>query len=331
MNLKMNKLKTSRTHWSAGLLLACLFLGSCSVSDSPFGDPEIRLTADVDGVSGKSSTRVAYGNGGSKVPEGGLPVHFARLDASSSEGNFPTYDLTTPLAATLTTKGAIDFAVKQLYLDNGFRSRFVGWHPVGTFSAGEVSFALNGATDVMLTNERDGSLAAPFGTPESAFTFAHCLAHLQVVSYVYSDGDVAKYGKITAIRVADQPTSCTLSLPTAVPVFSKETSAFVLKNPADDTDMLPVSLTGATSEKPVSCGSLLFAPQGGRLNLVVDTENYADYPLTVALSGTAVFEAGKTYTVRLRFGGNKVIFPEVLVSPWTDNTKSPVLIDIDRI
>lgn len=294
--------------------MACALFVSCSSGETPLDDAEIRLTCAVDGLSAGASTRAAYD--GNTLPAEGLGVCFARVDGQV-DNSFPAYASTSSLAATLSANGLVSFAVKQLYLEDNIPTRFVGWHPEGVFADGAVTLGLTGTQDVMLTEEREGSLSHPFGTGDNTFTFSHCLSQLQVASYVYSDADVVKYGKIQSIRVLNQPTECKLSLPSGIS-FSGS-APLALNNSLDDAPMSEVDLTGSTAQHPALCGYLLFAPQGnGSLDLEIVTESYGTYPLTIQLPNSGRFEAGKLYTVRLRFGGDRVAFEPITIADWTD-------------
>lgn len=314
-----------REGWRVKLLLATLLLSSCSADESIPADHAIRLTCGVNGVSAFASTRSALSS--DNLPEEGLEVRFARTN-EQADGSFAPYSSVSPLPATLFRNGNVTFSEKQFYRESGALTRFVGWHPAGTFSNGAVTFPLNGTTDVMLTGEVEGSLSQPFNTTDRSFTFSHLLTQLQVVGYVMAEVDVVKYGKITSITLAGQRDACTVALPSGTAVFSETASTRTLKNPADDTDMPAVSLSGTTLAAPASCGYLLIPPGAHSLELAITTEKYGTYPLRVNLAAGKAFEAGKTYTVRLSFGGNGVA-PEVLVADWNDAGRT--IIDIERI
>jgi len=160
-----------------------------------------------------------------------LPVNFARIDQSSTDGSYSSYSDATALDATRaagSNKQQITFATLQTYLSDATynSSKFVGWYPRATLTSGAVTFTVDGSTDIMLTNEVTGSPSAKFNQEAQAFTFAHQLTQLQLKVYAESNKAVTDWGTISTIKVKNQQTACTVTLPNQV-TFSDGTESNV--------------------------------------------------------------------------------------------------------
>jgi uncharacterized protein (TIGR02145 family) len=154
-----------------------------------------------------------------------LDVNFARIDQGDN-GAYPendTYPLSpyfasTALAATRAAGSgnrSITFATPQTY--SLYNSKFVGWYPRAAMTSGAVNFTVDGSTDIMLTNEVEGSSSSTFNSGENkTFTFAHQLTQLQLKVYAESNKAVTDWGTITSIKVTNQQTQCNVILPDRV-------------------------------------------------------------------------------------------------------------------
>jgi len=74
-----------------------------------------------------------------------LPVNFARIDQSSTDGSYSLYSAATALNATRAAgsdKQQITFATLQTYLSDATynSSKFVGWYPRAAMTSGAVKF-----------------------------------------------------------------------------------------------------------------------------------------------------------------------------------------------
>jgi len=160
-----------------------------------------------------------------------LPVNFARIDQSSTDGSYSSYSASTALDATRAAgsdKQQITFATLQTYLSDATynSSKLVGWYPRAALTSGAVTFTVDGSTDIMLTNEVTGSPSAKFNQEAQAFTFAHQLTQLQLKVYAESNKAVTDWGTISTIKVKNQQTACTVTLPNQV-TFSDGTESNV--------------------------------------------------------------------------------------------------------
>jgi len=228
-----------------------------------------------------------------------LPVNFARIDQSSTDGSYSLYSAATALNATRAAgsdKQQITFATLQTYLSDATynSSKFVGWYPRAAMTSGAVTFTVDGSTDIMLTNEVTGSPSAKFNQEAQAFTFAHQLTQLQLKVYAESNKAVTDWGTISTIKVKNQQTACTVTLPNQV-TFSDGTES-------------NVPFTGVTSAAlPVSNANVVnsgyvMIPEvaaSGTLTLEIVTSNGGTK--TVTLPVTTALAKSNAYVYTLKF------------------------------
>lgn len=288
------------------LSLTVLLLAACSADNEPQSGTtaeqmEIKLTGGIQSV--ETSTRGAGVISGT-LPASTLNVNFARVDATDATPTYPAYTtLSSALAATVGTSGAITFGTTQYYLANGYNSKLVGWYPVATPALGVLTFTLDGSTDVMLTDEQTGNKAANFST----LTFAHKLTQIQIQAYAEDAAAQTLWGDITAaIQIKNQSPSCTITLPSTV-TFSG-TAGDVAMSIASAT--LPVGSSSA-----VSCGYAMIPPAAA---LQINVTTASGGTKTIDLP-TQAYAAGTAYVISLLFKSTG-ISPTVAITAWTTQT-----------
>ncbi len=232
---------------------------------------------------------------------------------------------------------AITFDPKEYYLvgrDNTKnKSRLIGWYPRATPASGVVEITVDGTTDIMVSNEVEGNKVAPCGK----VSFQHVLTQLKVNAYALDEAAKTKWGAIESIRLktADDGSkgkfynTCGITLPTAVTAGTPASATvgtgdgtatgptLAMKNIADDSDLhtaddtaagglvLPVATLGAdkniTNTNARPCGYAMFTPfdTNGQITLEIVTTNGGTQDVPV--EWTSGYEAGKAYTLTLRF------------------------------
>ncbi len=289
-----------------------------------------------------------------------LKVAFARIDQKSeTDATYPAYSTVAAALPATWTKGftaanatAISFDVPQYYLTRvtNNNTKLVGWYPhlaANTFSSGEVSIAVDGANDIMLTQELEGNkdATAAFGVTGKIFNFKHKLALLKFRVYAKDSAAVKNgYGKLKAITLKKQLATCKIVLPgdQAGQVTFDYAAApdpedmDMVKKAADSTDKaitypleLPVLTvtdngdgTSTTKKNDIECGYALIAPVGasGKVSVAIETElgGTKEVDLTLpkdASSNVLGFEAGKAYNIVLCFTTTG-IDPTATITEW---------------
>lgn len=313
----------------------CLLLLASCTQDAALQEKEaleIRLSAGIGNLEASGATRGVINEDYAKP----LDVSFARIDQLTG-GSWPAYTgIANPLAATRAAgTGAgqrdITFTEKQFYqngeADNG--TKLIGWYPGGTWKQadGTVTFDIStGTVDVMLTREVTGDKVNTFGTSDRIFTFNHLLTQVTVKAYASVDGTAAMWGNVTSVKVKDQPTTCTVTLPKQTPTAWGTTAHLLLKNPITDLDMDATSLGSSSQGSPVTFGYAMFQPTTTpSLTLEVTTEKGGTRDVTVTLPGnTGTFAAGTAYTVTLNFKSTEVV-PTASISAWQTGASIPTV------
>lgn len=308
---------------------------------------------------------------------GEVALAFARVDAtaagSGAAASYPAWSDSKCeyLNATLASNSAdatpaekdITFATKQYYLASGYYTKLVGWAPsvasdsdgktftpatgaASTFSAGTVTCPIDGATDIMLSQELEGNkVAASQFSASNPFAFNHLLTQIKVSAYAADAAGKEQWGAITAIKVKGEANKeCKIVLPgTAAdaityPLQSGTTAGdLALINKKADTDAdinLPLTLyydgeTGApASGFKQECGYAMFAPVDANpdntatVTLLVSTSGLngnaiTDWPVDITLSSAAGFKAGTAYGITLKFSAQTIGISGT-VTEWAD-------------
>lgn len=280
-----------------------------------------------------------------------LKVAFARLDQKSeTDATYPAYsDLAGVLTAdwkqgfTASAATAIAFDAPQYYLTRTVNNntKLVGWYPhlaANTFTAGVVTIAVDGANDIMLTQELTGNKEAAdnFGATGKIFNFKHQLALLKFSVYAKDDAGKTVNGKFEGLSLKGQLAACSIELPgdqTSQVTFAYASAPdpvdmTMVARKADKTDAaitLPLELnvatldadgTTVTAKNEQECGYALIAPvaDGGKVTIAVETElgGVKDYDIKLPAGG---FEAGKAYNITLCFTASG-IEPTATITEW---------------
>ncbi|MDE5579143.1 MAG: hypothetical protein K2I85_04240 [Alistipes sp.] len=329
------------------------------------GQVEIALGAEF-GVSGgitsdSGLSRAVIDKGYSKA----LYVSFARLDQNETTGTYPAYSsvdsaFLAKWAGALTDDDSqattVRFCDPKFYLSRSSNNstKFVGWYPAyptqtALGAGGSVEIPIDGATDIMLSEELAGSKAVKFGNFVSAghannriFHFGHQLTQLHFYAYAVDAYAPAVWGKIKSVKLKSQRPTCKIVLPAAVSFTGTRADLELTKKKVSDDSAINYTsglaftfdsavAVGAPNEQTlreasaVECGYSLIAPvadadSGGSLSLLIVTEKAGspaetiETPVTVTLPADG-FEAGKAYNIYLRFSA-VTIQPKATISKW---------------
>ena len=342
MSLKTIKSSALCAFLCAGLVL----VAGCSRNKKTAVEPqpapadlvEILLNGGVVASAGVADTHTASLPPSTRAvvnqEHGALQVSFARLDQQSG-GSYPAYaTLSSALSATLaantgnaSSPAVITFAAAKQYYqsratDNN--TKLVGWYPQAALAGGIVSLQIDGENDIMLTQELEGNKEASsrFGTSGKVFSFKHLLTQVKVKAYAADAAAVAAWGQIAAggILVKNQLLTCVITLPANV-AFSGTAADLALpaKKASDDSAVsfpltLPVGSTAA-----VDCGYAMIKPvaAGDSFKLKIVTQTGGTYDDVAVVLPSGGFEAGKAYTVLLKFTATE-IQPTATISAWED-------------
>lgn len=314
---------------AACLLAACTSNDELQTSEQP---EAIDATATLADATDMPVSRTVV-NG---LPASGtLAVAFARLDEEGAD-TYPTAGYTGVTAAspaTIDNAGKVTFTPALYYLTNKDidETKLVGWYPAGTYNAGTVTFSIDGSMDVLLSNEKAGSLTSKFGT--SDFTFDHQLSQIVVKAYAadaVSAGADGKWGKIKMIYVLNQPNECKITLPgtaTGSVTTTGSSMDYIMRAIGADVDMREVTLQQkASAADAVECGYSIIAPTtSNTFNLKVHTSTGIEQTIPVTLKQESDrFLKGKKYTVVLKFSVAGIEPAGTAITPWsTDGVVNP--------
>lgn len=289
-----------------------------------------------------------------KGAAGPLFVSFARIDQDETTGNYPADYSAVDSAFLASWQGAlvsadqdatvVKFCDPKFYLSRASNNstKLVGWYPAyaaqtALGAGGVVEIAVDGSSDIMLTEELEGNKTLRFGTfkgdgdPDNKiFHFNHKLTQLRFYAYGVDAAAPGVWGKIKSIKLKDQLPTCEITLPATVGFTGTAADLALVKKKASDdtaisygTDGLAFAFdssaaTQADHEKSaVECGYALTAPVavGGSLTLIVETEKGGvrdNIAVTLPADG---FKAGFAYNIYLRFSAI-TIEPKATISQW---------------
>lgn len=250
-----------------------------------------------------------------------LLLNFARINQDASTGEYPAYGSTALKASRAAGTGSTDITFdadnSQFYTPAGTNSssKLVGWYPRASVTSGVVSFTIDGSTDVMLSNEVEGSVASQFNTDAKKFTFEHRLAQLQFKVYAVDAAAKAGWGDITSIKLKNQYTECSVTLPGTV--------SFPTTGTASDLNVsgatLPVTL-GVTVANATGAGYFMIAPVAatGSVTLEIVTSAGGTKTITIPIPADG-FLAGNAYVITLSFS-NQGVTGSAGIGTWISNT-----------
>lgn len=360
-------------HIAAGLNAAALalFMTGCQnleVVNDPTGegvaDPlEMRLeTGFTTGNGTKAVTRAGEGMINGSTLAKTLDIALARVNETAS--GYGAQWGTAQLDATINTDKTVAFDKKQYYSPAGLKTKLIGWYPAtgATYNNADggsatVSWtAIDGKTDLLVSDLREGSKANPFTKEKSnVLTFDHLLTQIQIKAYALSQEEADIWGEVDYITITDKKETCKITLPATsgsssgdkcVPSFTKDGDGvleLVKEDPADNASLsdmtVGVSVAGDGSDKATVAklwGYAMFSPvdAGGSLTLTIHFKagGTKDVVIQGASTGNPLYtnglRAGYSHLIYLKFGLSEEdeIVPEVKITNWQtgDEIEIPV-------
>ena len=308
-------------------IFVCLSgLTACSDSD-PTPQPILAKEVTLEGTIGASTTRGVIGSGYAKD----LTVRFARQDETAvSTGTYGTWGVHEAVREGGSGNRPIVFNESQPYPADGRRIRLHGYYPAkgepaADAGAGQVTFRLDGTTDIMAT----GILTANGFQPIKTCTFRHLLTQIRLVYYSDRPGE---WGVIKGIEAVDVHTRQELDLSVETPRLADRSVAEDIKNlPVQDIADLPIPEVAADGLSPEAQGYLLLpaSPVDGTadhpLHLRITTTKDGNGNPEETLSDAFIrieggFQTGKSHIVSLFFtGAANIQTSHVSVEAWTED------------
>lgn len=289
---------------------------------------------------------------------GPLYVSFARLDQNETSGSYPADYAGVDSAFLASWQGSltsddskatvVKFCDPKFYLsrETNNKTKLVGWYPAYKTQAalgagGVVSISIDGATDIMLTEELEANKSLRFGnfkadgdSDNRIFHFNHKLTQLRFFAYAVDNAAPGVWGKIKSIKLKNQLPTCEITLPKGVNYTGTPINlALVQKKASDDsaidygTDGLAFSFdtsvtVGSATEQAdreksaTEYGYAMVAPiaKASGLTLIIETEKGGVREVAVTLP-TDGFKIGYAYNIYLRFSAI-TIEPKATISEW---------------
>lgn len=272
-----------------------------------------------------------------------LSLSFARLDMDSG-GNYPAIgyaSVASALSATLAKNedgkpSAVTFNPTAYYLvgQDGAKNKtkLVGWHPAVstgtatdvTYTNGVVELTIDGESDILLSDEAEGSKTQNF----SSISFAHKLTQVKFRAYAVSDAAKTRWGKIKNIALKDQVPTCKITLPSTVAwVGTPADLDLVKKEVATDKDIdydlelnvATIDGDGAiTAKNDKECGYAMIRPIAvdAKLELTIEMADGREEDVTIDWTGG--YLEGKAYTLTLRFTVAEIEL-EAQITDWVEH------------
>ncbi len=317
-------------------LLAASFFGSCRQEAEVSTEPvEIQLRAAV-----SAHTRASVDPNGSGLPTQPLDIGIVMLPFPTKSPAPTTKDWSGMLhwqRAEFQTNGNIKFrnedntAYQQLFYDEtGLYDFMIGVYPYANVEVGKsmdggliVFHDINGSQDIMSSEQVGGSASDPiYPAIDGAFTFYHRLAKLKVKLRAENDAVVTQYGKITEIKLINQPGDIMLH------VYDDEASSAS----AQDTTSYPLvgfeskGLTVVELAKDAVDFGYVMAVPARKYTFKITTEQrlsfYVNLSFPLTENGATKAVAGKMYELVFKFMDADEIEVYALLPKdyWMDST-----------
>lgn len=272
-----------------------------------------------------------------------LSLSFARLDMDA-DGNYPATgyaSVASALSATLAKNedgkpSAVTFSPTAYYLvgQDGAKNKtkLVGWHPAVstgtatdvTYTNGVVELTIDGESDIMLSDEAEGSKTQNF----SSISFAHKLTQVKFRAYAVSDAAKTRWGKIKNISLKDQVPTCKITLPSTVEWEGTPADLDLVKKEAAtdkdidydlELDVATIDDDGAiTAKNDKECGYAMIQPIAVDTKLELTIEMADGREEEVTIDWTDGYLAGKAYTLTLRFTVAEIEL-EAQITDWVEH------------
>lgn len=295
---------------AASLLVACSKTESATDGDESTGI--IRATAAIEGVT----SRALAG-----MDEVLRNITFVRHDDPDTDKT-THFDFTaTPaISGVRAAGGAITFSPSQQYDKAGDRTAYlVGCHPAGNLSGGVMSWTIDGATDILLTDVWNAGRHSL--TRTTGMTFRHILARIEVVCKAESGSALsvvhAMWGDIEYIKLAGVQSAMTYTYATHTLDTAGTPIDFALLRGdayAEAFAPLPIPAKGSTA---VTASAML--PPVATTALTFKVKNALKTEKTIALALSSNFAPSQVHRVELTFkaNGRDIDVSTSTIEQWT--------------
>jgi len=319
--------------------------------------------ADLDSASGVQ-TRGAGSIYGKDIQSGSpLALSAVRLDQVSEVDDaylpYTASGAQAPRAAQLGRKdGALQmsFVTEEYYMARAYnnQTKLIAWYPaVGSGSAwavndgtATVSFAVDGDTDVMVSNLMEGSRDNLFIGAGRTLRFEHLLTRIRVRIYTLDEVVEDVWGGVTEITIAGKAQTCKVQLPTVssadgvyptvVTFQGSDALSLIPRDPTDNTligtyvdGVMPIPLVEQYEEgNGVGlAGYAMIAPETNALYVTVTTKEKTSNPVKITAPPDGGFKAGNSYTIALGVTATAIIFTSVKINDWETEEEDETIIN----
>lgn len=267
-------------------------------------------------------------------------IQFLRKDDANNSLSTVNFSGVTPMAANR-PKGdntEIVFNPKQVYDPYDNKTTYLAaYHPAGTVAANVVSWTPDGTVDIISSNLWNGGNQ---NTPSTAsMVFKHELARIEILLQAKTGLDAtiatAHWGKVTAVKLINVPTTLTYSYATATAASGTAMGVVnLLKGNKYETGG-PDGVIKAVGNTEVQFASMI-APMSGKAFRIDVTTNLNGVEKVAQLNATLSENVakGKVHTLTLTFGyNNEITVSQSGIRAWdnTGNAGKGDLIDPDAV
>lgn len=303
------------------LLLALLIAASCTKSetDNPHGsaDGSISISSSVVGDETKALPFVPT----SSVT--GIQFLHQTSEGTPMGGVLDFTGVTAVAGDRAGADGAITFTgTAPKYAGSNHNSYLKAYYPAGSLAPGVVTWTVDGATDILVSDLWDaGTYTAPATT---GLVFRHGLARVEVICQAKTEQGLAAaketWGQITAIKLKAHAPSMTFTYATNVTVPSGTAVPFTLLNGSSYTTGAFTAIDIPAYNSAVVAAAAMVNPTGAAgLTLVVETAKYPNgVEVPVTFGGSQTFLSGKIHTVTLQFDpiDKQIKVLKSAITPW---------------
>lgn len=310
-------------------LLILLLVCSCTQSqtdDSSTDDLRIRLSA---GMSVQSQTRGIIDTGYAQE----LKLNFLLVPQDEGTGDYPLYS-SIPSGMQLPALRPAGEGYQEVSFEQGSeqyyparetrnRVKMLGWYPrvngsTVTMDSGVLTFEIDGARDVMLTPEVEGSKAAGdrFSDTGKEFTFNHLLTQLRVKAYAVDAAAARTWGAVSSVQVKSRLPFCKVTLPATVGFEGTATDLPLVERTVAGDVAIAYPLALPTGEdNALECGYAMTNPVDLPSGLTLEVTTLYGGTRDVPLEAQN-YRSGKAYAINLRFTATG-ISAKAQISEWT--------------
>lgn len=309
---------------SAAISLLTLLAGCTRVEKPDFGT-EIKLMARMGAHLTVSEQTKA---------DGSLEIGIVRTDKDGNDP-WPEFSAKSPLIATLSDvdpeEGSLrtitDFhtlsnanppvktSVPQFFANATDKVRYAAWYPQGNYSAGVITFSVDGTSDVMYSDIAEGSMTTGF----EVMDFHHALSLFRIYAYS-SSSESLDWGNITSLVIGGLPDECTITLPTLSPESGHQinySGTGLTLSHSEISVEIPDGIENKTLLKEWIAAPATIEELKG-LTISATTQMGESPAVTSSTTIAHNFLPGHAYDIILRFSDKGVVNGEVQISDWID-------------